>query len=128
MIIEKKQMTAGMDGDSNPRELPNDAMLNLMNARMGVTEYGRLRRIENLPGTTLIQQSVYPPYGTQQVIGSCVDPATSRMVYFVYNSFGDHGVYCFDFATRTTYAVIYDSQTTDGLDFSKSYRIDRNCQ
>ena len=127
MIIEKKDFLAGMDGDTNHRELLNSAMLNLMNGRMGVTEYGRMKRIENIPGTTLIQQAVYPPYGTQQVIGSCVDPATERLVYFVWNSFADHGIYCFDFNTRTTYAIIYDSQTTDGLNFSKNSRIDRNC-
>lgn len=127
MLIEKHIFSEGMDGDSNPRMISDKAALNIMNCRFGVSKNGRTFRNENIPGTTRITQSVVPPYGTNQCLGSCVDPASNRMIYFLWNSFAYHGIYCFDFTTRTTYAVLYDTQTSDGLNFSKSYRIDRDC-
>jgi hypothetical protein len=129
-LIEKRYMVE-MDGDTDARQLATTSLLNAMNCRMAVTEYGRSQRRENLPGTTLISQSVYPPYGTQQCLGGCVDTENSWVLYFMWNSFNDHGIYLLDYSAPSTpviYPVIYDSQTTDGLGFSKNYRIDRNCR
>jgi hypothetical protein len=128
MINEKKYLTGGMDGDTATRLLAENAILNLMNGRMAVTQYGRTGRIENVPGTTLISNSVYPPYGTNQCIGGCVDVARSRLIWFNYNTSDDHGIYARDLSTGTTYAVLYDSQVINGLGFSKTSRIDRNCK
>jgi len=126
MIIEKRSFFEGMNGDDSPRLLSDKAALNIMNARMGVTKYGRNFRIENTPGTTLVSQSVYPPYGVHQCIGSVADIENGRLIYALWNSFGDHGIYCYYLETGTTYAVLYDSQVTGGINFSRSYRIDRN--
>lgn len=128
MLIEKHSFEGGCNGDINARELPTNSMLNCMNARMAVTEYGRTLRIENLPGTTLINQAVYPPYGVHQCLGSVPDlnGDNRRLIYALWNSFGDHGIYCYDLLADTTYAVLYDSQVTGGLNFSKDYRFDRN--
>lgn len=127
MLIEKRNFLQGMNGDTDPKLLQDSEMLNLMNGRVAVTEFGRYGRVENIPGTTLISQAVYPPYGTQQCIGGCYDSENGWIVYFMWNSFDDHGIYCYDIATGITYPVLYDSQTTDGLGFSKNFRIDRNC-
>lgn len=126
MIIEKKEMNLGINSDVNTRSLPPGFVLNAMNCRYGVSQYGRDKRYENVPGTVQIQQAVYPPYGANQCIGSTIDPASNRMLYFLYNSFGFNAIYCFDFDTRLTYAVLYDSQVDTGLNFSKTARIDRN--
>lgn len=128
MLIEKRKFDGGMDGDTNPRELPDNVMLNLMNGRVGVTEYGRDKRVESVPGTTRITQSVMPIYGTSMCLGSCVDEARNRIFFFIWNSFGDHSIFCYDIGALTMYGVLYDSQVTGGLNFSKSYRIDRNCK
>ena len=85
-----------------------------MNGRVGVTQYGKNYRVEGVPGTTSITQSVYPPYGTNICIGSCVDIEGQRLIWFVYNTSTDHGIYAFDFTTSTTYAVLYDSQVAGG--------------
>jgi hypothetical protein len=127
MIIEKR-FFKGMDGDNNLRVVEDTSVLNLMNGRVGVTEYGRSLRVENVPGTTRINDSVLPPYGSHQTIGGCTDFARNNLIWFNYNTVGDHGIYCYEGSTGNTYAVLYDSQVTGGLNFSKTSRIDRNCK
>lgn len=130
MLVEKRK-PGYINSDDDPKLLDDRAWLNAMNCRMGITEYGRGGRWENVPGTTLVSQSAYPPYGVQQCIGGCIDTENSWLVYCLWNSFSDHGIYCLDYSVPSSpvvYPVLYDSQTTDGLGFSKSYRIDRNCR
>lgn len=129
MIIEKRNFYKGINSDIDARLLDDGTSLNLMNCRLGVTSQGRLGRLENTPGSTLISQSVYSPYGTHQCIGSCPDIARSRILYALWNSFDNHGIFCFDYSAPSTpviYAVLYDSQVTGGLNFSRDYRIDRD--
>ena len=128
MLRSKKLFTGGTNQDDSLHLLDDAQYLRLMNARVGVTQYGKNYRVEGVPGTTSITQSVYPPYGTNICIGSCVDIEGQRLIWFVYNSSNDHGIYAFDFATSTTYAVLYDSQVEGGLNFSKDHRIDKNCK
>ena len=130
MPIEKRSFFEGMNGDISPRLLSDKAALNIMNSRVAVTEFGRNARLENIPGTTLINQNVFPPYGVSQTIGSVPDAKNNRIIYFNYNSFGDHGIYAavFENSSVTTYAVLYDSQVIGGLNFSKDSRISRNAK
>jgi len=128
MLRDKKLFTGGTNQDDSLHLLDDAQYLRLMNGRVGVTQYGKNYRVEGVPGTTSITQSVYPPYGTNICIGSCVDIEGQRLLWFVYNTFSDHGIYAFDFATSTTYAVLYDSQVEGGLNFDKNHRIDKNCK
>ena len=128
MLRDKKLFTGGTNQDDSLHLLDDAQYLRLMNGRVGVTQYGKNYRVEGVPGTTSITQSVYPPYGTNICIGSCVDIEGQRLLWFVYNTFNDHGIYAFDFATSTTYAVLYDSQVEGGLNFDKNHRIDKNCK
>jgi len=126
MLIEKRSFFGGMDGDVGSRLLDDKSSLNIMNGRVAVTEFGRYGRVENLPGTALINQQVYPPYGTSQTIGSTIDAPRHRIIYANWNSSYDHAIYAYDLITGITYAVIYDSQVIGGLNFSKTNRIDRD--
>lgn len=128
MIRSKKIFTGGANQDDSLHLLEDSQYLRIMNGRVGVTQYGRNARVENVPGTTIISQAVYPPYGTNICIGSCIDTEGQRMLWFICNTFGDHGIYCFDFVDNQVYAVIYDSQVQEGLNFNKNYRIDKNCR
>lgn len=123
MLIEKHSFEGGMDGDTNQRLLPQNTMLNCMNAKMAVTEYGRNLRLENFPGTTLVPNLVRPPYGTDQTIGTAQDDNDGRIIYFNYNSFGDHAIYCYDPALNRIFALLYDSQVIGGLGFSRDSLI-----
>ena len=129
MLREKRNFIKGLNGDSSQRLLEAGEYLNLMNGRVAVTEFGRWGRVENVPGTTSISQSVFPPYGTSLTIGAVADTDRNRILFFNQNSLGFHGIYCLDYSSPTSpviYAVLYDTQVTGGLDFSKSYRIDRD--
>lgn len=123
MIIEKHSFDGGMNGDDNPRLLPQNVMLNCMNSRMAVTELGRNYRIESIPGTTLIPNIVRPPYGVDQTIGTAQDEDDGGIVFFNYNTFNDHGIYYFSPSANKIYALLYDSQIIGGLGFSKNSLI-----
>lgn len=123
ILTEKHSFEGGMDSDTNERMLAPNTLLNLMNGRVVVSQYGRMLRVENVPGTLLISQNVYPPYGTNQTIGSAVDLDSGRLLWFVYNTFSDHGIYCYDPTLKTTFAVLYDSQVIGGLNFNRSTLI-----
>lgn len=136
MIIEKRKFYKGQNSDDDPRQLDDESSLNLMNCRMSVSKYGRYGRLENVPGSTLIAQQVLPPYGVDQTIGTAQDLESMRFLYFNYNTVGDHGIYCYDPAADNAagriYAVLYDSQVTGGLGFSKnslihSARVNNGC-
>lgn len=126
MPIEKRSFFNGMNGDDSPRLLDDKSSFNIMNARLGISEFGRNFRLENVPGHSLITQSVYPPYGTSQTIGSVFDVKRGRIIWANYNTHGDNAIYAYDIVTEVVYAVIYDSQVTGGLGFDPDYRIDRN--
>jgi len=128
MIRNKKIFTGGINQDDSLHLLEEAQYLRIMNGRVGVTQYGRNNRVENVPGTTAITNNKMPPYGTNMTIGSCIDIEGGRMIWFVYNSMSDHGIYCYDFAANQVYAVLYDSQVAGGLNFSKDHRIDRNAR
>lgn len=126
MIPIKNTILSGINNDDDLRLLSEGEYTNLQNARIGISEYGKGLRLENIPGTSLVTQGVYPPYGVHFTIGSCIDGQRNYLIYANWNSFNDHGIYAYDFATGTTYAIVYDTQIVGGLNFSKSYRIDRN--
>lgn len=126
MVIEKRYFLKGINADDDPKLLDTESCLNIMNARMAVTEFGRNLRLENVPGTTLVPQVVRPPYGQDQTIGTAQDEDNGRLLFFNYNSVGDHGIYCYDpsvGALGTIYAVLYDSQVIGGLNFNRNTLI-----
>jgi hypothetical protein len=126
MIIEKRNFFQGTDGDTSVRLLDQSSSLNLMNCRMGVTEYGRNFRLESIPGTLQVAQSVLPPYGYNQTIGSVFDQEGNRIIEFVYNSFGYDCITATDISDLNNpirYAVIYSTQITGGLNFSRNSLI-----
>lgn len=127
MPIEKRIFSKGMNGDDSPRLLDSESSFNIMNARFAsASEFGRGMRLENIPGTTLVQQSVNPPYGLDQTIGSVFDSKRNRIIFANYNTFDDHAFFAYDIVLNVVYAVLYDSQVIGGLGFDPDFRIDRN--
>jgi hypothetical protein len=128
MIRNKKIFNGGIDSDNSLELLDDAKYLRIMNGRVGNTQYGRNNRVENSLGTTAIANTTYPSGGTNMNIGSCIDTEGQRLLWANYNSAGNHGIYCYDLRANIVYAVLYNSQVTGGLNFSKDYRIDRNCK
>lgn len=128
MINSKKYFlpNCGFNNDDALNVLSEEEYTNIQNARIGLSEYGKSNRLENIAGTTLISQSVLAPYGTNFCIGSCIDGARNYIIYAIYNTHGDHCLAAYDTASGTTYPIVYDAQIIGGLGFSLSGRIDRN--
>jgi hypothetical protein len=128
MINQKQLRIGGLNSDDSLELLGEDDYLNLMNGYIALSEDGKNNRIENCKGTTAISNAKYPPYGSNQCIGSCIDIENKRLIWFIYNTAGDDGIYAYSFDDNQVYAVLYDSQVSGGLSFDKNYRIDRNCK
>jgi hypothetical protein len=128
MINQKQVRLAGIDNDTTEQLIEDGSYLNLMNGRIDKSEYGKDERIETIPGTTLVTQNVYSPYGTNYCLGSVIHEGRNRIIYFLWNSFGNHGIFAYDMQSGVTYAIVYDSQITGGLNFQKNSRIDRNAK
>jgi hypothetical protein len=127
VIIKKSFSIGGIDGDTSPKELSPKAFLNIENGRFSVSESGRSGRLENCNGTTLINQPILPS-GTHQTIGSTVWSENNMIIYFNWNSGGEHGIYAYAKSTGTLYKVLLNSQVTGGLNFDKDTRINRNAK
>lgn len=122
-VIQKRAFQKGINGDDSARDLDDMSSLNLMNCRVGVTQYGRNFRLENVPGTYQVPQSVLSPYGYNQCIGGVFDQQGNRILGFIYNSFGFDMITCYEISTGTTYAVLYSTQVTGGFNFSRNSLI-----
>src|SRR5678809_592078 len=93
--IEKHFWLSGMNGDDNLRLIDDKSALNIQNCRMAISPQGRNLRLENINGTTIIPNLIRPPYGVDTTIGTAQDDAEGRIIFFNYNTVGDHGIYCF---------------------------------
>lgn len=127
MIVEKKLLDGGINADDSIRLIGGRQSLNMMNCRMGVSSTGRSTRIENVPGTTLLNSGLLPA-GTNQCIGTAVDEGRRRLIFFNWNSNGNHGIYLYDNVLKANYTVLLNANVTGGLAFNKLFRIDRNAK
>lgn len=128
MINSKKYFLedGGIDNDSALQLIGENDVTNVQNARWGISEFGKSKRLENLAGTLLISQGVLAPYGVNYCIGSTVDAQRNYILYAIYNTFNDHCIAAYDTNTGITYPIIYDTQVVGGLGFTRNGRIDRN--
>lgn len=126
MINEKRYFEGGINADDEPRLLAPDEYLNMENMRIGAHQSGKNLRIENIPSTILLYNTLQA--GTNLTIGTAKDYARKRIFFFNWNSTGEHGIYAYDLNLSTSYIVLLSSQTAAGLNFSKSYRINRNAK
>lgn len=70
--------------------------------------------------------------GTNIALGWAEDEPNNRFVYLIWNSGGNHGIYCYDASANYIYTVLLDAQLTGGLNFDKyhcihSAKIENGC-
>ena len=124
MINRKKIFTGGIDADSDERFISQEDYLNAENVRVAVSEFGRNLRVENIPSTQLIYD-IELPYNNF-TIGSTIDEGRNWLIWAVWNPYDLHGIYAYDISNQVGYIVLLSSQTEEGFNFSKSFRIDNN--
>lgn len=114
--------TGHLDSDSADFSLPTDAWVNMENVRTGTTDAGVINTVESVGSTELL--STPSPSVTFYQIGSEPDDPNNRIIYFLYNTYGnDHKIVSYDTIANVFYDVLLSSQVTGGLNFNKDYPI-----
>jgi len=92
-INDKILFTGTLNTDDGARSLPDGDYPDAVNNRILATEKSNDGGTENVRGNVLLSHSL--PSGTNKTIGSYEDNNKQRVVYFNWNSNGDHGIYQF---------------------------------
>jgi len=120
---EKKYWEAYLNGDDADAFVQFTEYLNCKDFRFGVTsDKGFAKQLESNGGTALIPNSLLPS-ATNYDIGIAYDWARRRVIYFTWNSGGDHFIWCYDYVANTIYGVLDNANLTGGLNFDKNHLI-----
>lgn len=118
----QKIIPVAVDRDSDPKNIEVDKgfVRYMINCRRGNIGSGS-DVVENIPGNILIP-NVALPAGVNRNIGSIEDRRNRRLVFFNYNSTGQHGIYLYipDDLGQKIYPLMIDPV----LDFSEVMEID----
>lgn len=113
-----------LDGDSADFRVQQNAYINLKDFRFGPTAgKGFSEQLTSNGGTLEIPNVFLPATGTNYCIGTAMDDANRRMIYFVWNSAGNHAIYCYDYVRNGVLTVLNNSSVTGGLNFDKNSLI-----
>ena len=104
MEKEVKIYTGGMDSDSDVRYVKNGDTRYALNCLMSGGNSGS---IETVKGTTQISFSL--PAGQNICIGTYDDPKLNRVIYFVYNSLGNHSILEYDIKQNAVSVILQHS-------------------
>lgn len=123
--IEKKYWEGYLNGDDADAFILPTEYINLQEFRYGMTsDKGFARQLESVGGTLLIPSPTpVPPLSQNICIGIAYDNAHRRVVFFMYNTQGEHEIFCFDYMANAIYEVLQSSQVTGGLNFDKNHLI-----
>jgi hypothetical protein len=109
---------SGLDADSAPFAVSQNAWINAENIRVGSTDNGEIGGLESIGSTTLL----HTPGEGYTCIGACADEARSRLVYALWHADPDkHCILCLE--AGTVYTVLTGAQVAGGLNFSRDSLI-----
>jgi hypothetical protein len=112
-----------IDTDSPDSEIPKGFFRDARN--IVLRGYKGNKRIENIPGNTIINNPYLPITGTNYGIGAHYDSVNKRIFCFVYNTLGTHGIYIFNTISQLWNVLIKTGVNTigDPLGFSLNGRV-----
>lgn len=112
-----------LDGDSADFRVQPNAYVNMQDFRFGPTsDKGFSEQLESVGSTILIGNGGLPP-GTNYCIGTADDFPNRRIIFFIWNSNGNHGIYCYDYILNAINTVLLSTVVTGGLNFDKNHLI-----
>lgn len=117
MSIIQKQDFTGLDLDTDLAKMQPGSYRYALNVRIGTSDNGNVGSIETVKGNSLISFPL--PAGNNKVIGSIEDRTNKRVIYFLCNSFGSHGIYSYD-AVANSITKIFEYS---GLNFQTGFII-----
>lgn len=121
-----------LDADSADFRVMQNAYINLKDFRFGPTAgKGFSDQLTSVGGTAEVINE-HLPTGQNFTIGTATDFPNRRAVFFVWNSNGNHTIYCLDYFEKFVFVLLQNSQVTGGLNFDKnklihSARIENGC-
>lgn len=102
MVNHKKIFTGKMNMDVDPRFLPEGDYSYAENILTSNAKEGSDGVVTNVPGNLeSIGDNFSLPSGINKTIGTAKDFKNNRVVYFLYNSSGSHGIYSYDTKSQT---------------------------
>lgn len=123
-MIEVKALVGKLNLDDHPSRLPKEDFVDSLNMTLDSIEGSNDLVRANIIGNRIVNYSL--PAGTNKVIGSFSFLLRGTIIYFVYNSNGNHSILEFNTSTRAI-AKIFESETdsggTDILGFSSTGQI-----
>lgn len=119
------------DYDSAPHKVKPHSWVNLENMRVLTTDAGEVGNVESIGSNVLINNPNLPA-GTNVIIGNAVDAIKTRIIFFVWNSLGNHAIFCYDINAEIIYICFFNSQVITGFNFDKDHlihtaRVENNC-
>ncbi len=104
MAIEKKNFLGGLNSDVEDRLIPAGDYRFALNIRASKSDGANEGSIENTKGNKLI--SFPMPNGTSKVLGALDNIKENKVIYFLYNGFGNHSIREFDASTKTIVTLL----------------------
>lgn len=125
-MVERKRFSGVLNSDDNESVIMPDQHKMARNGRFLGTPQGLT--FQNVQGNVLIPNSLLP-IGTNQAIGSFFDSVRQRILWFNYNSNGDHGIYQYSIKSKviTSIFICGTDSAGDIFFFSPEYPI-HSCQ
>lgn len=113
MLQEKRYLQGIMDGDTDGPFIAPNAYFNAENVRYGTTDFGGVGAMESILSNKALVNSALQP-GVNLVIGAVSDEPTRRIFFFITNSLGYNGIWCYDLAANTFTAVLLEKIPSAG--------------
>jgi len=132
MPVSKKTFVGGINQDDASFIVGENEYLGALNIRFATTENGEVGKITNIEGTVEKNQTQDSsgaivtwnlPAGVNRTIGAIEDTKNRRLIWFNWNSFNFHAIYCYDADTDLIYTVLQQSNTSTLLNFQEDKYI-----
>lgn len=111
MSVEIKRFNAILDTDLSETEVDFFSCIDAFN----VVYRGdaNAKRVQNIIGNTLISNPGLPA-GNNTCIGAFYDQVAQRIIWFVYNSNGNHAIFIYNTVPKTIQTLLINGASTDG--------------
>lgn len=120
----KNDFSAGMNLDDSPYRLQPNAYADALNVTKNAVSGSNDRVITNIVGNRIVGFTL--PTGSNKVIGAIANNIRNKVVYFVWNSNGNHSILEYNNTSRTVVKLLEDVTDTDGdvvLGFTENQKI-----
>jgi hypothetical protein len=113
-IDVRNSFRAGMNLDDDFIVMPPDSYADALNISIDAVARNKDLGATNIVGNRLVNYNL--PTGTNVVIGAEGDNLRDRIIYFVWNSYGQHSILKFNSTTRVTTKILENLTDTGGVD------------